>query len=191
MADREVEVFALFSESVNGFNLQEAIEILRDMKLGSVFPLSVRYPYTGILIIGVKEDLLNRVFSDLGKLEFIKLADVLPQKVDPSGLSSCSLKMKSSIEKVKKETADFLNISEEEVYNLVEVLPLEARIMTLSMAVAYLSSLMDGQSSLEWLKMPNEHFQNLSPLDLLSSKSGQEKLFLHLNDWISRSPFRR
>ena len=77
MAEEKWKVFALFSENIQECDLREAIRKLRAMELGGVWPLSVRYP----------------TLSDLEKLEFIKLADVLLREVDPSEpRSSCGLK---------------------------------------------------------------------------------------------------
>ena len=91
---REVEVFVLFNDYVQGHDLQTAIKELKAAKFGNVFPLSVKNPGIGALILGVKEGSLDQTLSILNShpfYHFVRFADVLPQKVDLFRPPSCSL----------------------------------------------------------------------------------------------------
>lgn len=95
MAEKEWMVLVLFSDFVHTWSVQRAIQELRDMKFGSVFPLSVKNLYIGVIISGVKENLLDQALSDFSNLNFVRFADILilPQKINPpKSKSSCSLK---------------------------------------------------------------------------------------------------
>ena len=85
----EADIFVLFKD---GVDLQDAIKKLKEVNIGSVFPLSARKLDIGALIIGVKEDSLADSLDIINNCEFVRFADVLCQPHDPLKTFHCRIK---------------------------------------------------------------------------------------------------
>ncbi len=98
--------------------------------------------------------------------------------------------MDKEVIKQREDIKKALGITDKELDELIIDLSDTIFLNYLHRVSAGLSSLMDPQSAMKWLKEPNLDFYNLPPINLLIFEDSAKYLFKYLDRGIAGSPLK-
>lgn len=98
--------------------------------------------------------------------------------------------MDKEIVKQREDVKKGLGINDKELDELIVDLSDTEFLNRLHKVSVGLSSVMESQSAMKWLKEPNVDFYNLPPINLLYFEASTEYLFKCLDRWMTGSPLK-